>query len=177
MDISTQHLIPPLLAAAAASPSALADTSTVTKFVTLEPNDFENKTSSGAATAAVTPDASSAPVAMEGVESSAVPTPAEPVKADDPAPAPAVTLPKIYPGGVPIDIRFEASKLPLDVAIFNSIRAGGGMDKIKKFLQVVLVVGGGALTPGMVHALESRLVILIRSGISLADRDVLYFDI
>ncbi|EAU90511.2 nucleus protein [Coprinopsis cinerea okayama7 len=56
-----------------------------------------------------------------------------------------------------IDILFEASKLPLDVAIFNSARAAGGDDKIRKYLQAVLVIGGTALIPGMAHALESRL--------------------
>lgn len=59
-------------------------------------------------------------------------------------------------GGLPIDICSEASKLPLDVAIFNSARACGGDDKIRKYLQAVLVIGGGAHTPGMAHALESR---------------------
>ncbi|CAE6509509.1 unnamed protein product [Rhizoctonia solani] len=56
-----------------------------------------------------------------------------------------------------IDVRWEASKLPLDVAIFNSARAAGGVDRIKKFLQVVVIVGGTSMIPGMVHALESRL--------------------
>lgn len=56
-----------------------------------------------------------------------------------------------------IDLFLEASKLPLDVAIFNCTRAAGGDDKIRKYLQAVLVVGGTALTPGMAHALESRL--------------------
>lgn len=63
--------------------------------------------------------------------------------------------------GVPapvIDVRWEASKLPLDVAIFNSARAAGGVDRIKKFLQVVVIVGGTSIIPGMVHALESRCV-------------------
>ena len=55
-----------------------------------------------------------------------------------------------------IDLLLEASKLPLDVAIFNSTRAAGGDDKIRKYLQAVLVVGGTALTPGVAHALESR---------------------
>lgn len=70
-------------------------------------------------------------------------------------------------------VRFEASKIPLDVAVFNSIRISespfnvplvtsaqlgvvAATDKIKKFLQVVLVVGGTALTPGIIQALESR---------------------
>lgn len=56
-----------------------------------------------------------------------------------------------------IDIPYEASKLPLDVAIFNSARAAGGDDKIRKYLQAVLVIGGTGLIPGMAHALESRL--------------------
>lgn len=62
-----------------------------------------------------------------------------------------------YPGGLPIDVCFEASKLPLDVAIFNSTRSCGGDDKIRKYLQAVLVIGGSAQIPGMAHALESRL--------------------
>jgi actin-related protein 8 len=62
-----------------------------------------------------------------------------------------------YPGGYPLDLEFEASRLPLDVAVFNSTRAcGGGDEKIRKYLQAVLVVGGTSLMPGMAHALESR---------------------
>jgi actin-related protein 8 len=68
-------------------------------------------------------------------------------------PAPAAPL---YPGGYPIDVSFEASKLPLDVAIFNSARAAGGDEKIRKYLQAVLVIGGTALIPGTAYALESR---------------------
>jgi actin-related protein 8 len=68
-------------------------------------------------------------------------------------PAPSAPL---YPGGYPIDVSFEASKLPLDVAIFNSARAAGGDEKIRKYLQAVLVIGGTALIPGTAYALESR---------------------
>ncbi|CCM00587.1 uncharacterized protein FIBRA_02623 [Fibroporia radiculosa] len=64
---------------------------------------------------------------------------------------------QIYPGGYTIDVCFEASKLPLDVAVFNSARAAGGDEKIRKYLQAVLIIGGTALVPGMAHALESRL--------------------
>lgn len=46
----------------------------------------------------------------------------------------------------------------MDVAIFNSVRAAGN-EKIKKFLQTVVVVGGTSLIPGAVHALESRYVV------------------
>ncbi|KAG7094059.1 hypothetical protein E1B28_007678 [Marasmius oreades] len=61
------------------------------------------------------------------------------------------------PGGFDIDVSFEASKLPLDVAIYNSARAAGGDEKIRKYLQAVLVVGGTASISGMGHALDSRL--------------------
>ena len=62
---------------------------------------------------------------------------------------------------LPIDVCFEASKLPLDVAIFNSARAAGGDDKIRKYLQAVLIIGGTALVSEMAHALESRSVSLL----------------
>jgi actin-related protein len=64
-----------------------------------------------------------------------------------------------------IDVYFEASKLPLDVAIFNSARAAGGDEKIRKYLQAILIVGGTALVPGMAHALESRSVFCLISSL------------
>ncbi|KAJ6581573.1 hypothetical protein B0H19DRAFT_1115890 [Mycena capillaripes] len=66
-------------------------------------------------------------------------------------------VPTKHAGGYGIDVCFEASKLPLDVAIFNSARAAGGDEKIRKYLQAVLVIGGTANIPGMAHGLESRL--------------------
>lgn len=54
-----------------------------------------------------------------------------------------------------LDVPYEAAKLPMDVAIFNSARAAGS-EKSKKFLQTVIVVGGSARIPGIIHALESR---------------------
>ncbi|KAJ7504317.1 hypothetical protein B0H11DRAFT_1981638 [Mycena galericulata] len=66
------------------------------------------------------------------------------------------TIPK-QSGGFDIDVCSEASKLPLDVAIFNSARSAGGDEKIRKYLQAVLVIGGSANIPGMLHGLESRL--------------------
>lgn len=84
-------------------------------------------------------------------EESKAPPPEQPSLAQ-----PAPSTPS-YPGGYAIDVCFEASKLPLDVAIFNSARAAGGDEKIRKYLQAVLVIGGSALVPGMAHALESRL--------------------
>jgi hypothetical protein len=83
--------------------------------------------------------------------------PSQPAAQVPPQPAPPASN---FLGGLSIDVCFEASKLPLDVAIFNSARACGGDEKIRKYLQAVLVIGGGAQIPGMAHALESRWVSL-----------------
>ena len=80
-----------------------------------------------------------------------------PQPAQHPQAAPPPMIPIAY-RAFNLDVSFEASKLPLDVAIFNSARAAGGDEKIRKYLQAVLVVGGTALVPGMAHALESRYV-------------------
>ena len=79
------------------------------------------------------------------------------------APAGATSAGTIYPGGARIDIRYGSSTQPLDHAIFQSIRACaagtsgvGASERLKKMLACILVVGGTALTPGMLSALESR---------------------
>jgi len=103
---------------------------------------------------------------IEGDAMSKAPTPPLPsstVGADEAVPETVVASPGTGDavgtgsGGINLDIAFEASKLPMDVAIFNSARAAGGDEKIRKYLQAVLVVGGTALVPGISHALESRL--------------------
>ncbi|KAG5724906.1 putative actin-related protein 8 [Termitomyces sp. T112] len=96
---------------------------------------------------------------LDGQDESKLPTPSNPIQtaeagANNAGPNQGPPSPV---GEFSIDITFEASKLPLDVAIFNSARAAGGDDKIRKYLQAVLVVGGVAHTSGMRHALESRL--------------------
>lgn len=90
------------------------------------------------------------------------------VKAEDGQPElPAGTTPTTIAGvrlpeAPAFDVRFEASKTPLDLAIFHSIQAStagagaGGPDRLKKMLSCILVVGGTALTPGMLGALDSR---------------------
>jgi actin-related protein 8 len=104
---------------------------------------------------------------MEGEATSKAPTPPLPSSsggADEAVPETTATSPGTgegtgtTSGGLNLDIAFEASKLPMDVAIFNSARAAGGDEKIRKYLQAVLVVGGTALIPGISHALESRRV-------------------
>ena len=101
---------------------------------------------------------SSAPVEVIDVDAMEDKPAALAVPADQVVPVLPLQPLHIYPGGYTIDVCFEASKLPLDVAIFNSARAAGGDEKIRKYLQAVLVIGGTALVPGMAHALESRYV-------------------
>jgi actin-related protein 8 len=103
---------------------------------------------------------------IEGEATSKAPTPPLPSStggAEEPVAETAAASPGTGEGtgstsGINLDIAFEASKLPMDVAIFNSARAAGGDEKIRKYLQAVLVVGGTALIPGISHALESRRV-------------------
>jgi actin-related protein 8 len=102
------------------------------------------------------PEASGIPIDVVDVdEESKVPERQPSAQSQGVPMQPAPSAPE-YPGGYPIDVPFEASKLPLDVAIFNSARAAGGDEKIRKYLQAVLVIGGTALIPGTAHALESR---------------------
>lgn len=55
-----------------------------------------------------------------------------------------------------IDYSFESGKLPLDVAVFESIAAAGGDDKVKRVATNILVVGGLANVQGVGFALQSR---------------------
>lgn len=75
--------------------------------------------------------------------------------------SPPLVLPDgvVFPGGHPIDVPFESSKLPLDVAIFNSAR--GAQENavapvVSKFLENVLLVGGGSMVPGLPTFLQQR---------------------
>ena len=55
----------------------------------------------------------------------------------------------------PLDIFYEASKTPLDAALFNSIRIAGE-DRISKYLTSVIITGGPTRTHWMAEALMSR---------------------
>ncbi|KAF9240697.1 hypothetical protein BU15DRAFT_87583 [Melanogaster broomeanus] len=165
MIISTQHLLP-----SADLPQA--------QVLTVEPSQGgspANLTENGTkveqqeVTLPSTADPTPPPAAAEPTETSTSDAPMD-VERDGKTPQanpPSQPAPQVPPqpvppadnflGALPIDVCFEASKLPLDVAIFNSARACGGDDKIRKYLQAVLVIGGGAQIPGMAHALESRL--------------------
>ncbi|KAF8141563.1 hypothetical protein EV363DRAFT_1308450 [Boletus edulis] len=168
MIISTQHLLP-------SSPSAPdGSTAKVPSAAPLRGGSPANTTENGAkveqtevslpSTANPTPPPTAAEptdgdvaMAIEVEREDKTPQPNPPAQ-----PAPQVPLQPgptsgNFPSDLPIDVCSEASKLPLDIAIFNGARACGGDDKIRKYLQAVLVIGGGAQIPGMAHALESRL--------------------
>lgn len=110
-------------------------------------------------------DAAAMDVDIEG-DVKLVADPTENGKQQPTANVPRSKSPGTYTNRFDIDICFEASKLPLDVAIFNSTRAAGGDEKIRKYLQAVLVVGGTGSMPGMSHALESRYVCISVSAYS-----------
>jgi len=90
-----------------------------------------------------------------------------------PAPGPAAP---VTPAGPMLDIPREASKMPLDIAVWASIVASGssaggqltnvgintvggaaGEDRIKKMSANVIVTGGTAQIPGLGVALEVRI--------------------
>ncbi|KAG1788244.1 uncharacterized protein HD556DRAFT_1434112 [Suillus plorans] len=172
MIISTQHLLPPPSTAPTDvrhSPIPMTQSQDETIAVLENGGKQEQQEVSLPSTAHATPppavesSAQSTAGASGGVPADA-PMEVIDVESDiKPSPIPVVPQPQPSQSSVPvapnlgIDVCFEASKLPLDVAIFNSARASGGDDKIRKHLQAVLVIGGSALIPGMAHALESRL--------------------
>ncbi|RXW22152.1 hypothetical protein EST38_g3702 [Candolleomyces aberdarensis] len=147
MSISTQHLMP--------APASEPSTSTM-------PPPAPEEPATQAPQPKIEPDSQA--MAIDQPEGGGTKGPSEVIDVDEEKPpildfalAPPPQSPPVEVPVKAIDVPFEASKLPLDVAIFNSARAAGGDDKIRKYLQAVLVIGGTALIPGMAHALESRL--------------------
>lgn len=169
MIISTQHLFTPRNLAALESAAAQSEihdapaSGQQTPAVAAQGEDIPSE----APAPSKSVETSTVDTPIEGEATSKAPTPPLPsstVGPDDAAPETAAASPGAgegagtAPGGFNLDIAFEASKLPMDVAIFNSARAAGGDEKIRKYLQAVLVVGGTGLIPGISHALESRCV-------------------
>lgn len=78
------------------------------------------------------------------------------------SPAPGARQPTPTPAAPEslIDVRHEASKIPLDVAVVESIIAAGTEDRMKKMCGNILIVGGTGLIHNVGFAVESRCVIL-----------------
>ncbi|KAI0272353.1 hypothetical protein BC834DRAFT_856390 [Gloeopeniophorella convolvens] len=172
MIISTQHLFTPGNLAAIASATgqgpatdapASGQQTPFAPAMTTQPSEAPSETPVPAKSDATS--GTGTPVEAETASKAPTPPPPSSTVADEVPPETAATSPVAAEGAgssasaaaLSLDISFEASKLPMDVAIFNSARAAGGDEKIRKYLQAVLVVGGTALVPGISHALESRL--------------------
>jgi actin-related protein 8 len=66
---------------------------------------------------------------------------------------------QVFPASLPIDVPFETSKLPLDVAVFNAARGASEnalAPVVSKYLENVLLVGGGSLVAGLAQILQQR---------------------
>lgn len=83
-----------------------------------------------------------------GSPAAAAPHPVTPAAAVPTAPVPT------------IDVRYEAGKIPLDVAVVESILAAGTEDRMKRVCANVLIVGGTGAIHNIGFAVESRLVTL-----------------
>ncbi|KAG6810888.1 hypothetical protein H0H92_009918 [Tricholoma furcatifolium] len=158
MVISTQHLMPAPLPSGSASKNDQAAGSSLPDADTNAP--AEQPESQAMVIDEIEPLLSVPGEAMDVIDvegESKLPTPSNQTPNAEPGANSAGPNQATPSSDFSIDVAFEASKLPLDVAIFNSARAAGGDEKIRKYLQAVLVIGGAAHTPGMRHALESRL--------------------
>ena len=65
----------------------------------------------------------------------------------------------VEPAALPltsVDHALESSKLPLDVAVYESITQAGGDDKVKRVITNILITGGTANMQGVGFALQSR---------------------
>ena len=71
-----------------------------------------------------------------------------------PAPTPKARLPT----GAEFDIALEASKIPLHIAIIESIASATVEDKMKRYFSSLIVVGGVAATHHTGFAISSRCV-------------------
>ena len=74
-------------------------------------------------------------------------------KSVTPVPAEAMPVPLNS-----VDHELESGKLPLDVAVYESITQAGGDDKVKRVISNILVIGGVANMQGTGMALQSRYV-------------------
>lgn len=137
-------------------------------------------TASAAAGSAISPKEGATPVPADAVPSTlkaeetpsrlsplpaGAPLPALPTGAVEGSPAPAVGPAPSARSNVPtIDVRYESSKLPLDVGVVESIMAivsGGAAsaaaeDRVKKIATNLLIVGGTGGIHNIGFAVESR---------------------
>jgi actin-related protein 8 len=109
--------------------------------------------SSAISTASATPQPQQPP--SIDASSSSTPQPPPPHQlTSTPAPIPAPA-----PAPISFDIVAEAAKVPLEVAICNSLLSLPSEGKVKAMTNSLLLVGGTASLPALGYALQSRFVI------------------
>lgn len=97
------------------------------------------------------------PSTDEVVAVPAVAAPVDSIKTEEtPLPASETPAPPRATSSSHIDIAWESSKIPLDVAVVESIMAIGSDDKSKRIGQSILVVGGCGNIHNIGFALQSR---------------------
>lgn len=108
---------------------------------------------SQAGTPAVEDPSGLAPIALPPLPGLAAPATATPSLAGSPAPERPALVP---PTPQTIDTRYESSKIPLDVAVVESILAAGAEERMKKVAANLLIVGGTGGIHNIGFAVESR---------------------
>ena len=94
-----------------------------------------------------------AALASESTPTQSVSPPPTSTKSSARQPTPSATT-----TNTEIDVKFEAGKIALHIAVMESILAAGTPDRQKKLSQNVLLVGGTALIHNVGFAIESRFV-------------------
>ncbi|TIC64285.1 actin-like ATPase domain-containing protein [Wallemia mellicola] len=69
-----------------------------------------------------------------------------------------------------IDVQTESSKVPLHIAIKNSIAATTTEERIKKFSQSIVISGGSSHLKGVGFGIESRLLGVLQSQFPFVDK-------
>ncbi|GAA6022077.1 hypothetical protein JCM11491_004742 [Sporobolomyces phaffii] len=139
MKNSTKHLLLPTTSVPFAPPAPHAAATEASRSATPSGDD-----ASGLAPVALPP--------LPGLSATAATTPS---LGGSPAPADKSALPALAPQA--IDTRYESSKIPLDVAVVESILAAGAEERMKKVAANLLIVGGTGGIHNVGFAVESRI--------------------
>lgn len=147
MKASTRHLLPatPSLPALGGTVTGADSSAAPSPSATPAPDDLPSLPSLPALPPAAPPSDIDAPPPPQ-------PKQISPVKLKTSSSSSSQSTPKI-------NVRVESSKIPLDVAVVESILAAGAEDRMKKICQNVVVVGGTGLIHNIGFAVQSRYVL------------------
>ncbi|GAA5929917.1 uncharacterized protein JCM15063_004664 [Sporobolomyces koalae] len=145
MKNSTRHLLLPTTSVHLAAPTAASN---------LPPSTTEASSRSG--TPGGEDPSALAPVALPPLPGFSAASTVPPSLAGSPAPDKPVAVTQV-PQQVEIDVRHESSKMPLDVAVVESILAAGAEERMRKVAANLLIVGGTGGIHNIGFAVESRI--------------------